>query len=422
MHEAQALIQTEQGYVDQLQMNNVCYERLNNATQTKEIEKQQVQDKETEAESENLLEQETTNLEYQDLDVVLREEIKQLSMTMENQVVTLSVLEQAHKDIEGENAQIEEYISKLKLKGKQLNESLQQAANEIGNIHQTVQHHGKIIEQLKEFVEMIKKLNNIVQVRTNDFNESAKKMENDVKLWKNAMSTKISDLRDKIAAKKSSIDALDIEENMTNKRTKKRKPERTKSTKPRNPGKIRASQVEISNIEDHSEQLLRAKEKKVATEEKKQLLLNKLDIMRKEYNVKMEEKSNLMAKKYELDKIQLERDFKLRSIRNLDESIEIQNRKIDELDQKIAALEQDDALEKTEKEKAFLEANHQSTARLNPGILKTTQGPKSPVSPKKVTFTGVPSSGSSSDANVSHTTQGAAFDQMLAEFKSRKPQ
>ncbi|VEN45623.1 unnamed protein product [Callosobruchus maculatus] len=484
-------------------MNNAFYERLSNVTKEKEMQKQQAQDKETESENENILEQETMKLEYQDLDVVLREETKQLSITMKNHVVTLSILEQANKDIVGENTQIKEYISKLKAKDKQLNESIQQSANEIGNIYQTVHHHGKILEQLKEFVKMIRGVKDMVQLRTNEFNESVKKLENDINVWKSTTSTKLSDLRNKIEAKKRSIAAMDNDDHMTNKkigefhekrarledrykeclRILEQRKEIVKNLRARNDEILEKSEllkVEISNLEDPSEHLLRAKEKKVTAEENKQLLRNKLETMRIEYNAKVEEKSNLLTKKYNLDKNQIERDFKLRSSQVLDESIEIQNRKINELDQKTAALAQDDTLEKMEKEKAYLEASRsyleqkynnikieddslsskveslrkdstrtkekiaeketqlskirtaietrkvedQNTARQNPGILKQTQGPKSPVSPKKVTFTGVPSSDSSTDANASQTTQvqGTAFDQMLAEFRFSRQQ
>nr|CAH7754796.1 unnamed protein product [Callosobruchus chinensis] len=447
---------------------------LNNVTKEKEME----------TEAENMVEQESTNLQYQDLDVVLREEIKQLSMTMENQVVTLSILEQAHKDIVGENAQIKEYIKELKAKEKQLNESIQQSANEIGNIYQTVQHHGKIVDQLKEFVGMIREVKDLVQSRTNEFNESVKKLENDINVWKGTMSTKISDLRNNIGAKKSSIAAMDNDDDMTNKkiaelrekragledrykealRVLEQRKENLKEPRVRIDEILDKSErlkADISNLEDPSEQLLRAKEKKIAAKENKLLLINKLDGVRKECNAKMEEKSSLLTKKYELDKIQIEREFKSRKVRDLDESIELQNRKVDELDQKIAALELDDTLEKMEKEKAYLEASKnyleqkfdktkteedslsnlvenlrkdntgvkekiaekeaelskikaakdtrtvddQNTSRLNPGILKQAQCTKSPVSPKKVTFTGVPSSESSSDANASQTTQ-----------------
>ncbi|VEN45624.1 unnamed protein product [Callosobruchus maculatus] len=350
---------------------------------------------------------------------------------------------------------------------------------------------------------MIRGVKDMVQLRTNEFNESVKKLENDINVWKSTTSTKLSDLRNKIEAKKRSIAAMDNDDHMTNKkigefhekrarledrykeclRILEQRKEIVKNLRARNDEILEKSEllkVEISNLEDPSEHLLRAKEKKVTAEENKQLLRNKLETMRIEYNAKVEEKSNLLTKKYNLDKNQIERDFKLRSSQVLDESIEIQNRKINELDQKTAALAQDDTLEKMEKEKAYLEASRsyleqkynnikieddslsskveslrkdstrtkekiaeketqlskirtaietrkvedQNTARQNPGILKQTQGPKSPVSPKKVTFTGVPSSDSSTDANASQTTQvqGTAFDQMLAEFRFSRQQ
>ncbi|CAH1970955.1 unnamed protein product [Acanthoscelides obtectus] len=488
----QAFRENEPEYQEQLQVNSTCLEQL--ASNQKEMEKQQESVEETEIGEKNMTVHGTGKLEYQDVDDVLRGEMKMFSMVGAKQLAKLTVVEQTYKDISGENSHCKEIVNQLKERERQLNEMIQQSEGEVGNMYQTVERQEKIIQQLKEYVAIIEKAKERITLHTNEYYDRAKKFEKDVQDWKSVTMAKIRDLRSKIEAKKQSTAALsDHDETETNKKVaeirernaglearyqellghlaeKKEKVNELRARHAEIIEKTKLLEVEICNLEDPTERLDEAKKRKIVAEKNKQIMLDKLQNMREDYIAKIEEKNKLITRKYEMDK----RESKLSSIRVLDEKIEIQKQKIEELDKKIAAPEQNEKLDKVSKEKAYLEASKiyleqkydtakteadnlsnrveglrkegndikekiagkqkelskiktvlemsnnnvvQQKPRLNYGILKPTQRPKSPVSPKKVTFTGVSSSESSQgEANIQPPAQGSVFDTLLADY------